>query len=75
MLSDPIRNRSNGVTSPLLCQNQPQHIIQRGYNREPIFAGDEVYLFYLNACRTPPKAKGCYKATVIDSDRYLLPVP
>ena len=29
-------------------QDQPQHIIQRGNNREPIFAADTDYRFYLD---------------------------
>ena len=106
-------------------KGQAQHIIQRGNNREPVFVGDEDYLFYLECLQdaakrhellvhayvlmtnhvhilaTPrtkdsiPKTlqsigrryvqyfnyayirtgtlwEGRYKATVIDSDRYLL---
>ena len=106
-------------------KDQPQHIIQRGNNREPIFATNEDYLFYLECLQvaakrhdlsihayelmtnhvhllaSPQKAnsipktlqsvgrryvqyfnhcynrtgtlwEGRYKATVIDSDRYLL---
>lgn len=106
-------------------KGQPQHIIQRGNNREPIFAGDEDYVFYLECLQdaanryellihayvlmtnhvhllASPKSEdsipktlqslgrryvqyfnhtynrtgtlweGRYKATVIDSDRYLL---
>ncbi|HIG79427.1 MAG TPA: transposase [Cycloclasticus sp.] len=32
-------------------KNQPQHIIQRGNNREPIFAATEDYQFYLNCLK------------------------
>lgn len=106
-------------------KGQPQHIIQRGNNREPIFAGDEDYPFYLDCLqdaarrnelsihayilmtnhvhllasphtqqsipktlqsvgrryvqyfnttygRTGTLWEGRYKATIIDSDRYLL---
>lgn len=28
---------------------QPQHLIQRGYNRQAIFASDEDYLFFRDA--------------------------
>ena len=28
-------------------EGQPQHIIQRGNNREPIFAVERDYVFYL----------------------------
>ena len=36
---------------------QPQHIIQRGNNREPIFADESDYLFYIE----------CLKKAVITS--------
>ena len=106
-------------------KNQPQHIIQRGNNREPIFADDQDYRFYLECLHEAAEAQrlrihsyvlmtnhvhllatpevetsigktlqslgrryvqyfnylykrtgtlweGRYKATLIDSDRYLL---
>lgn len=106
-------------------KGQAQHIIQRGNNREPIFAGDDDYSFYLECLQDAAKRhalfihayvlmsnhvhllaspeteqsipktlqsigrryvqyfnyqykrtgtlwEGRYKATVIDSDRYLL---
>ena len=106
-------------------KDQPQHIIQRGNNREPIFAANEDYLFYIECLQEAAKRhdlsihafvlmtnhvhllaspqsvdsipktlqsvgrryvqyfnhsykrtgtlwEGRYKATVIDSDKYLL---
>jgi REP-associated tyrosine transposase len=37
---------------------QPQHIIQRGNNREPIFAADEDYQFYLECLLQASKEHG-----------------
>ena len=39
---------------------QPQHVIQRGNNRDVIFVSDDDYRLYL------------YKATLLDSESYLL---
>ena len=33
--------------SRFYLKDQPQHIIQRGNNREPIFASQQDYEFYL----------------------------
>ena len=40
-------------------EGQPQHIIQRANNREPIFASDEDYLFYLNCLQDAAEQYGC----------------
>lgn len=39
-------------------KGQAQHIIQRGNNREPIFAGDEDYPFYLECLQDAAKRNG-----------------
>jgi len=36
-------------------KGQAQHVIQRGNNREPIFAGDEDYSFYLECLQDAAK--------------------
>jgi len=40
-------------------KGQPQHLIQRGNNREPIFAGDEDYLFYLECLKKAAELHNC----------------
>ena len=40
-------------------KGQPQHLIQRGNNREPIFAGDEDYLFYLECLKEAAELHNC----------------
>ena len=40
-------------------KGQPQHLIQRGNNREPIFAGDEDYLFYLECLKEAAEIHSC----------------
>ena len=45
---------------------QPQHIIQRGNNREPIFADEEDYQFYLNRVKASAKTHG------VDVHAYVL---
>lgn len=37
---------------------QPQHVIQRGNNREPVFAHEDDYLFYLDCLKDAAKAQG-----------------
>ncbi len=37
---------------------QPLHVIQRGNNREPIFASDEDYRFYLRCLQEAAEAQG-----------------
>lgn len=39
-------------------KGQPQHIIQRGNHREPIFVGNEDYLFYLECLQDAAKRHG-----------------
>jgi len=39
-------------------KDQPQHLIQRGNNREIIFGGEEDYLFYLKCLEEASKANG-----------------
>jgi putative transposase len=38
--------------------SQPLHVIQRGNNREPIFASDEGYRFYLRCLKESADAQG-----------------
>lgn len=38
---------------------QPQHVIQRGNNGQPIFMGGEDYLFYYECLATAAKTQGC----------------
>lgn len=40
-------------------EGQPQHLIQRGNNREPIFAGDDDYSFYLECLQEAAERHGC----------------
>jgi REP-associated tyrosine transposase len=39
-------------------KDQPQHLIQRGNNRELIFGADEDYQFYLKCLEEASKANG-----------------
>ena len=38
-------------------EGQAQHIIQRGNNREPIFADDDDYRFYLECLQDAAKGR------------------
>jgi len=40
-------------------KDQPQHVIQRGNNREPIFAADDDYRFYLECLHEAADREGC----------------
>jgi putative transposase len=40
-------------------QGQAQHVIQRGNNREPVFAAEEDYRFYLECLQAAAKRHGC----------------
>ncbi len=42
----------------LFVPGQPLHVIQRGNNREPIFASDEDYRFYLRCLQEAADAQG-----------------
>ena len=43
----------------LALPGQPQHVIQRGNNRAPIFADEADYHFYLEKLRTGAEKHGC----------------
>ncbi|TBV79437.1 MAG: hypothetical protein EYX74_06860 [Desulfobulbaceae bacterium] len=34
--------------SRVVLASYPHHIVQRGHNKQPVFASDEDYLYYLN---------------------------
>ncbi len=40
-------------------EGQPQHLIQRGNNREPIFANDEDRSFYLECLQDAAERHAC----------------
>lgn len=40
-------------------EDQPQHLIQRGNNREPIFVADNDYFFYLECLEKAAMRHGC----------------
>lgn len=42
----------------LFLPGQPQHVIQRGNNRDPIFAADDDYRFYLQCLKEAADAQG-----------------
>lgn len=46
-------------TSRVVLPNYPHHIIQRGHNRQVVFAGDEDYLYYLKNLKEWKKELGC----------------
>lgn len=43
----------------LLLPNCPHHIIQRGHNRQVVFAGDADYLYYLDTLKQWKARLGC----------------
>lgn len=45
--------------SRIVLPDYPHHIIQRGHNRQVIFAGDEDYLYYLDNLRQWKTELGC----------------
>lgn len=45
--------------SRIILSNYPHHIIQRGHNRQVVFAGDDDYLFYLDNLREWKTKLGC----------------
>ena len=46
-------------TSRIVIVDHPHHIIQRGHNRETVFASDEDYLYYLENLRKWKETYGC----------------
>lgn len=46
-------------TARLIVPDYPHHIIQRGHNRQPVFASDEDYLYYLENLREWKEKLGC----------------
>lgn len=46
-------------TGRLIVPDYPHHIIQRGHNRQVVFASDEDYLYYLDNLREWKKNLGC----------------
>jgi len=49
----------DGTISAVFLTGQPQHIIQRGNNREPIFAANDDYLFYLECLQDAAERHDC----------------
>jgi putative transposase len=45
--------------SRIILSNCPHHIIQRGHNRQVVFAGDEDYSFYLDNLQEWKSKLGC----------------
>ncbi len=43
----------------IILKNCPHHIIQRGHNRQPVFTGDDDYIYYLDNLRDWKKELGC----------------
>ena len=46
-------------TARLIIPNYPHHLIQRGHNRQAVFASDEDYLYYLSNLAEWKLAYGC----------------
>ncbi len=55
----------------------PLHVIQRGNNREPIFAADEDYRFYLRCLKDASKAQelSIHAYVLMTNHVYLLVMP
>jgi len=43
----------------LILPDCPHHIIQRGHNRQSVFAGDDDYAYYLENLREWKQELGC----------------
>ncbi len=58
-------------------EGQPQHLIQRGNNREPIFAADEDYRFYLECLQEAVERHGCaiHAYVLMTNHTHLLATP
>jgi len=46
-------------TARILISNYPHHIIQRGHNKQVVFASDEDYLYYLDTLQAWKEILGC----------------
>jgi len=46
-------------SSRIVIAGYPHHIIQRGHNRQTVFASDQDYLYYLENLKTWKEAYGC----------------
>jgi putative transposase len=46
-------------TARIIINDSPHHIIQRGHNRQVVFASDDDYLFYLDNLREWKEKFGC----------------
>jgi putative transposase len=46
-------------TSRVVLENYPHHVIQRGHNRQVVFASDEDYGYYLDNLREWKETLGC----------------
>lgn len=46
-------------TARILISNYPHHIIQRGHNKQVVFASDEDYLYYLDTLQEWKEILGC----------------
>ena len=46
-------------TSRIVIADYPHHVIQRGHNRQTVFASDEDYQYYLENLRIWKEAYGC----------------
>jgi putative transposase len=58
-------------------EGQPQHLIQRGNNRAPIFAAEDDYRFYLEALAEASERYGCeiYAYVLMTNHVHLLVAP
>lgn len=43
----------------IIVPNSPHHIVQRGHNRQVVFASDEDYQFYLDNLQEWKETLGC----------------
>ena len=58
-------------------EGQPQHLIQRGNNREPIFVVDDDYRFYLECLQEAAERHGCaiHAYVLMTNHTHLLATP
>ena len=59
------------------AEGQPQHLIQRGNNREPIFSADEDYLFYTECLQEAAERHRCaiHAYALMTNHTHLLATP